>query len=282
MNLFLPTEIAHSLRDWFESWPTFFAYTFNLFAFVLAPMYFAACMDDRKFWKIGWIFAAIWSVVTVLTGANGFLIFFMIMACAVFRKYTWPLIPIVLATVIIGASRSNSFVEAKSKSHESIVNYLGYRLYWAPLEVRETYFKAIWPTNFGLNRGGRSPAEVVGSYYNVVFPDWFSPTAKAYGSFDADAYARWGKKGQAVAWWLVYSMFAFLLWAYPKQQLGRNIWWCSATHFFIMLPQAGLLAIFFSQWYWIWLLILLRVRAVENKSLALQGNDFGNDKAALA
>lgn len=171
---------------------------------------------------------------------------------------------------------------AKYQSSPSLyqsLNYFFYRAFLVPLEVSHRWYNYFTTHSdkigfYGLTPSSRNstdfqhPANKVGIWaYVTRFPQQYFNSVRAYASFDADAYARWGIPGVIVITFficLLRFMFSYLMvpnfYSYLNYQFLLVI-------LSLNLPAGSIFAILIAQGLAFCLLIHILIKYFNNKSL---------------
>lgn len=159
---------------------------------------------------------------------------------------------------------------------QTMLEYVVYRAWLTPSDVSNRwyqYFIYVQKEPLGLRNfypaprdaATQSPSRAVGLWaYRARFPHKYWDTISAYASFDADAFARGGVLGVAVALVLLVLArvgAAYLLTAHP---VGLASYGVLLSALAILPSSASLQAIFGANGLFIVLMILLGIRLLEN------------------
>ena len=139
---------------------------------------------------------------------------------------------------------------------ERSVNRYAYRVFLGPSDVSSRwyqYFPALSGGFIGFqglrpqdrqHASTQHPARLVGTWaYRERFPDKYLDTVQAYGSVDADAYARFGAIGVVAVALLVVGLRLGLQWLSTESLLSRTLYMLAIVQLAALLPIASLQAI---------------------------------------
>ncbi len=170
--------------------------------------------------------------------------------------------------------------EAADASHSGMQNaaeYIFYRAWLTPSDVSSRwyqYFTYVQKEPLGLagflpfgREGAVVPSRAVGIWaYQERFPHRYLQTISAYASFDADAFARGGGAGVALATLILLATrltARFLVAAHPVSLAAYGVLLCA---FAILPSSASLQAVLGAQGMFIPLVILLIIRLLALKT----------------
>lgn len=260
--------------------PWWLTYSFNIATFVLAP-YSAYLLIKQRRILWGFLFYSGVSAAMLVSGAKSFIVFFTVHFYWVLWREKrinllpmWTLLSVFLLFLIFSPYSPRTYLDqrtappttmterarsmnnaacADSDQLTCICSYVTYRLIFVPWEVRSKWYEffSVHP-KVGLFPNDH-PANLVG--YNEFYlkhPESFTPLAKAYASFDADAFGRFGYTGVLVSCLLVIAFggLLFLL------RVDPTLWGMPWIHMALSLPQASVQAWLGAQGALLWILIL--------------------------
>lgn len=153
-------------------------------------------------------------------------------------------------------ARFRSYDDASNMSlFATRAEYYIYRIFLVPVEVSSRWYQYFpaYSSGFigaeGLAPGSRSaayahPAQRVGNWaYTERFPQWYRRTVHAYASLDADAYARYGMGGIAIAAGFIMFVRLILSGLKVDDALGRGLYINGVILLGLLAPMASVQAI---------------------------------------